>query len=71
MPCGWSKDGLETFNKLAREVNIDRKKRSEEFDKEFKEKMEQEMASTSNKTGKRKRSGIETYNDLRLAATFD
>ena len=64
MPCGWSKDGLQTFNALAKEVHIDRKEHGEEFDKAFKKSIEQEMASTSNKTGKRKRNCIDTYNDL-------
>ena len=63
MPCGWSKDGLQTFNKLAKEVHIDRHDLGEEFDMAFKKSMEQEMAST-NKTGKRKRNCIDTYNDL-------
>jgi hypothetical protein len=64
MPCGWSKDGLQTFNALAKEVHIDRKEHGEEFDKAFKKSIEQEMASTNNKTGKRKRNCIDTYNDL-------
>jgi hypothetical protein len=63
LPCGWSKEGLQTFNKLAKEVYINRKENGEEFDKAFKKSMEQEMAST-NKTGKRKRNYIDTYNDL-------
>jgi hypothetical protein len=63
LPCGWSKDGLETFNKLAKEIHNNRKDHGEEFDKAFKDKIEQEMASI-NKTGKRKRNCINTYNDL-------
>lgn len=63
MPCGWSKEGLQTFNKLAKEVYSDRQKNGEEFNKAFKESIEQEMAS-NNKTGKRKRNCIDTYNDL-------
>jgi ketopantoate reductase len=63
LPCGWSKVGLQTFNKLAKEVYADCQKHGEEFDKAFKERIEQEMAST-NKTGKRKRNYIDTYNDL-------
>lgn len=61
--CGWSIDGLETFNQLAREIFINRKEQGEIFDKAFKEHMEQEIAST-NKTGKRKRKCVATYNDL-------
>jgi len=63
LSCGWSKDGLQTFNQLAKEVYKNRKEHGEEFDKAFKKSIEQEMAST-NKTGKRKRNCVNTYNDL-------
>ena len=63
MSCGWSKHGLQTFNQLAKEVYKNRKEHGEEFDKAFKKSIEQEMAST-NKTGKRKRNCVDTYNDL-------
>jgi hypothetical protein len=64
LSCGWSKDGLQTFNQLAKEVyNKNRKEHGEEFDKAFKKSIKQEMAST-NKTGKRKRNCVDTYNDL-------
>jgi predicted AAA+ superfamily ATPase len=64
LSCGWSKDGLQTFNQLAKEVYKNRKEHGEEFDKAFKkESIKQEMAST-NKTGKRKRNCVDTYNDL-------
>ena len=63
LPCGWLKDGLQTFNQLAKEVYFSRKAHGEEFDKAFKKTIEEEMAST-NKTGKRKRNCIDTYNDL-------
>jgi hypothetical protein len=63
LPCGWSKEGLEAFNKLAKDIYSDRQKHGEEFNKAFKESIEQEMAS-NNKTGKRKRNCTETYNDL-------
>ena len=63
LPCGWSRDGLQTFNTLAKEVHNNRKELGEDFDKAFKKYIEQEMAST-NKTGKRKRNCIDTYNDL-------
>jgi hypothetical protein len=42
---------------------VSRKEDREDFDKTFKEHIEQETASTK-KTGKRKRNCIETYNDL-------
>jgi hypothetical protein len=65
LPCGWSKEGLQTFNQLAKEVSIDRKEHGEEFDNAFKTNIEQEMASSANNnTGKRKRHCIDTYNDL-------
>jgi hypothetical protein len=63
LPCGWSKQGLQTFNQLAREIFQSRKEHGEEFNKAFKEYIEQEMASKHN-TGKRKRNCIDTYNDL-------
>ena len=63
LPCGWLKDGLQTFNQLTKEVYISCKEHGEEFDKAFKKTIEEEMAST-NKTGKRKRNCIDTYNDL-------
>jgi hypothetical protein len=63
LPCGWSKDGLRTFNQLATEIYKNRNEHGEEFDKAFKKSIEEEMAST-NKTGKRKRSCIDIYNDL-------
>jgi hypothetical protein len=67
LPCGWSKDGLQTFNQLDKEVNKNRQEHGEEFDKAFKKTIEEEMAST-NKTGKRKRNCIDTYNDLNEGA---
>jgi hypothetical protein len=71
LPCGWSRDGLEIFNQLAKEVYINRKEHGEEFfDKAFKKSFEQERAST-NKTGKRKRNDcINTYNDLNGEGEF-
>jgi hypothetical protein len=67
LPCGWSKDGLQTFNQLAKEVYISHRENGEEFDEAFKKTIEEEMAST-NKTGKRKRNNIDTYNDLNEGA---
>ena len=67
MPCGWSKDGLQTFNQLAKEVYKNRQEHGEEFDKAFKDALEEEMAST-NKTGRRKRNNIDRYNDLNEGA---
>jgi hypothetical protein len=65
LSCGWSQDGLQTFNKLATEISKDRKENGEEFNKAFKISMEQEMQSSdTNKNAKRKQHCIDTYNDL-------
>jgi len=65
LPCGWSKDGLQTYNQIAKEIISDRKEHGEEFDNAFKTSIEQEIASSAiNKTGKRKRHCVDTYNDL-------
>ena len=45
MPCGWSKDGLQTFNQLAKEVYKNCNEHGEEFDKAFKKSIEEEMAA--------------------------
>jgi hypothetical protein len=66
LQCGWSKDGLQLFNQLAKEVHKNRNEHGEEFDEAFKKSIEEEMAST-NRAGKRKRNCIETYNDLNQA----
>ena len=66
LPCGWSKDGLQTFNQLAKEIYKNRNEHGEDFDKAFKKSIEEEMASI-NRAGKRKRNCIETYNDLNQA----
>ena len=66
LPCGWSKDGLQLFNQLAKEVHKNCNEHGEEFDEAFKKSIEEEMAST-NRAGKRKRNCIETYNDLNQA----
>ena len=65
MPCGWSQEGLITFNKLAKEISQDRIENDESFNEAFKKSTENEMAiSALNKNGKRKRECIDTYNDL-------
>ena len=63
LPCGWSKDGLQTFNELANEVIIDRNEHGDVFDNEFKESVKQELASRYI-AKKRKRNCIDTYSDL-------
>jgi aldehyde:ferredoxin oxidoreductase len=57
---GWNKNGLETFNELAREVLQNRKKHGVEFDKAFKISCEKAKMSCTNTTRKRKRSYIDT-----------
>jgi hypothetical protein len=65
LPCGWSQDGLSTFNALAREISKDCKDHGDEFEKAFKMTVqEQALNSASNKNGKRKHNCIDTYNDL-------
>ena len=54
LPCGWSKDGLQLFNQLAKEVYKNCNEHGEECDKDYKKSFKEEMAST-NKAGKRKR----------------
>ena len=63
MPCGWSREGLETFNVFANEVILDRSEHGKAFDNDFKENIKQEL-TTKYKTKKRKRSCIDTYSDL-------
>jgi hypothetical protein len=41
LPCGWSKDGLQTFNQLAKEIYKNRQEKGEEFEKAFKKTMEE------------------------------
>jgi hypothetical protein len=60
-------DGLAMDSKSSKEVCKNRQEHGEDFDKAFKNTMEEDMAST-NKAGKRKRNGIDTYNDLNASA---
>ena len=64
LSSGWNKDGLETFNRLAREVLKDREKHGVQFDKAFKTSCEEAEWSSTKPTRKRKRNIIETYSDL-------
>jgi hypothetical protein len=53
LPCGWSQDGLYTFNALAREISKDRKEHGDEFEKAFKMTIQQQtLNSASNMNGK-------------------
>jgi hypothetical protein len=65
LPCGWSQDGLYTFNALASEISKDRKEHGDEFEKAFKMTIQQQtLNSAFNKNSKQKRNCIDTYNDL-------
>jgi hypothetical protein len=65
LPCGWSQDGLNTFNALAREISKDCKEHGDEFEKAFKMTIQQQtLNSAFNKNGKQKHNCIDTYNDL-------
>jgi hypothetical protein len=71
LPCGWSQDGLHTFNALAKEISKDRNDHGDEFKMAFKTSIEQEMQNNAtNKNGKRKRYCIDTYNDLNESLLF-
>ena len=67
---GWTNEGIETFNRLAREVDSDRKKHGSSFEKAFKKKIDKEVAN-SRKSEKRKQEYVDTYNDLQVAEIAD
>lgn len=60
---GWSREGLEVFNKLASKVALDRRARGEEFGKQFHEAMMQQVAAKT-KSGRKRKLDVLTYNDL-------
>jgi hypothetical protein len=63
--CGWSQDGLCTFNALAREISKDHKEHVDEFEKAFKMTIQQQAFNSAlNRNGKRKCNRIDTHNDL-------
>jgi hypothetical protein len=63
VPYGWTKEGLETFSTIAREIEADRDKHGTEFDNDFKEAMKEEVEK-ENRDRKRKHERLEVYNDL-------
>jgi hypothetical protein len=63
VPYGWSKEGLETFSTIAKEIEADRDKHGTEFDNVFKEAMREEVEK-ENRNKKRKHEQLEVYNDL-------
>jgi hypothetical protein len=53
LPCGWSQDGLCTFNELAKEISKDHKEHGDKFEKSFKMTIQQQVLNgASNKNGK-------------------
>ena len=63
---GWTNEGMLTFNRLARELDSDRKDHGGKFKIAFKKWTDEEVAN-SKKDEERKRAFIDTYNDLQLA----
>ena len=61
---------MQTFNRLAREVDSDRKAHGISFEKAFKKMIDEEVAN-SKKSEKRKREYVDTYNDLQAAEMAD
>ena len=61
---------MKTFNRLAREVDRDRKEHGTSFEKAFKKKIDEEVAN-SKRSEKRKREYADTYNDLQAAEMAD
>ena len=64
MPYGWSNKGLEAFSSICKDIQRDRTKHGEEFDKAFKEVMKLLEAENEKKSKKRKKDGMDVYNDL-------
>jgi hypothetical protein len=63
MAYGWSSKGLEAFSSICKDIERDRTKHGDEFDKAFKEVMKLE-AENETKSKKRKKDGMDVYNDL-------
>jgi hypothetical protein len=61
--AGWSNKGLGAFSSISKETQRDRTKHGGEFDKAFKEVMNLE-AENAKKNNKRKKDGMDVYNDL-------
>ena len=70
MSGGWTNEGMLTFNRLAREVDSDRKDHGSKFEKAFKKWIDKEVAN-SKKSEKRKRAYIDTNNDLQAVGMAD
>jgi anti-sigma factor RsiW len=47
LPCGWSQDGLCTFNALARGISKDRKKHGDKFKKAIKMTIQQQALNSA------------------------
>jgi rubrerythrin len=59
----WSSKGLEASSLICKDIQRDRTKHGDEFDKVFKEVMKLE-AESEKKSKKRKKDGMDVYNDL-------
>ena len=70
MSSGWNRDGLETFNKLAKEVVKDRKKHGVIFDKAF-TLCEEAKDKATKTTRKRTRNVVDIYSDLNGGAAIE
>ena len=61
---------MQTFNRLAGEVDSDRKAHGSSFEKAFKKMIDKEVAN-SKKSEKRKREYVDTYNNLQATEMAD
>ena len=64
MQFGWSNKGLEAFSSISKEIQRDRSKHGGEFDKAFKEVMKLLEAENEKQSKKRKKDGMDVFNDL-------
>ena len=64
---GWFNEGMLRFNRLAREVDSDRKDHGGKFEKAFRKMIDDEVAKSKKSEKRRKRAFIDTYNDLQVA----
>ena len=65
---GWSVEGMKKFNEIAKQVKMDRIHNGEDFNMQYKAFLEEEQ--NKQQTKKRKRIGINTYNDLNGSDTL-
>jgi hypothetical protein len=65
---GWSVEGMKKFNKIAKQVKMDRIRNGDEFNMQYNAFVEEER--NEKQTKKRKRIEINTYNDLNGSDTL-